>query len=250
MIELSVYKIFQHPEEGKEFPTQNFNNGCDWLRKTINKFYTLNREDLMKYSDILYLFHNHNEKTSKTVSSYPLIQYQRINKEYFVVGINNGALLLGELFKDQDTVLQYVEPYKMIISILYKFQFEPSQLEYPYNYKLTNWLPFRIDKQNMNSFQDIKSLSNKILFLEERLKGHILKSFVRDLSLNISHNDIVISITDIDGFNNELVNIIEDGHIHPFQPFTIKFSANLKLPSHICLGNKCAYGFGLLDTAP
>lgn len=248
MLELSIYKITLHPTEDNKYRHQEFNNGCDWLRKSVNKLYIQNRESLMKFGDILSLFHNHDEKANNTICRYPLIQFQRVESEYFIVGINDGALLLGELLKGQEFMIQNDEPFSMIIDRPIKFHFETTILNYQCAYKLTNWLP--LSSENYKIFGDIKSLSEKILFLEERLRDHILKYFARYLSLDISPKEVIIFITDIDSFNNKKKTVIENKHEHIFQPFTIKFSANLKLPKHICIGNKCVYGFGFLETAP
>jgi hypothetical protein len=39
----------------------------------------------------------------------------------------------------------------------------------------------------------------------------------------------------------------ENRNVKYYQPFTITFQTNLPLPEKICLGNRKAYGFGLVE---
>lgn len=250
MIKISVYQITPYLAQGYSLPNININNGTDWLRDAINMIYNRNKERLKVAGIVVNLFHNHDEESGITISRYPLIQFQKILSKYYVIGINEGCVALEELFADMLSVVCISE--QLHITVKKVFESEQTAIETEinqlYTYRITNWLPFSSD--NYKLFMKKVALSEKVAFLEQCLKNHLVKDFSHYLNLNFNDKTVQVHLTGIDNFNQGCIPVKVNKHIHDFQPFTIVFSANLLLPKHICLGNGKVYGFGLVEPAP
>lgn len=248
MIKICVYHVFPYIAIGDSIPNFNKNNGTDWLRETINMLYNRNKERLKVAGVIVNLFHNHDEVSGITIPRYPLIQYQRIKNDFFVVGINEGTFALEELFIDGDADFMISENLKIKVKRLYsKVQsvIETNQLNY---FKLTNWLPFSND--NFKLYKSMRTLQEKVSFLERILKIHLVKDFSQYLDLNLQEENTDVKLTHVDNFTRSCLPVKVNKYTHDFQPFTVTFSTNLQLPEHVCLGNGKVYGFGLVEHAP
>lgn len=246
MIKISRYQIIPHLKEGCTLP--NINNGTDWLREAINMMYNRNKERLKEAGVLVNLFHNHDEESGITISRYPLIQFQKILSEYYVVGINDGCIALKELFVDIQSVIRITEQLSIAVKKVTESDQTAAETSEPHTYKISNWLPFSSD--NYKLYLKMSTLSEKVAFLEHNIKNHLVKDFSHYLDLNFRDQNIHVHLTWIDSFTRSCVPVKVNKHIHDFQPFTIVFSANLLLPKHICLGNGKVYGFGIVEPAP
>ncbi|HBG62235.1 MAG TPA: hypothetical protein DDX37_10455 [Candidatus Omnitrophica bacterium] len=229
-------------------PNIKINNGTDWLRDVVNIMYNRSKERLKLAGVVVNLFHNHDEESGITISRYPLIQYQKLLTEFFVVGINEGCFALKELFAGNQSVIRISEQLHIAAKKIFESEQPTLETKHFCIYKLINWLPF-----SNNSFQHymkMASLEEKIAFLEGILKNHLVRDFSQYLGLNFSSDTIHVYLTDIDSFTRSCVPLKVNNYTHDFQPFTVTFSANLILPKHICIGNGKVYGFGLLEPAP
>ncbi len=248
MIKISVYQITPYLADGYTLPNTKINNGTDWLREAINMLYNRSKERLKVAGVVVNLFHNHDEQSGITISRYPLIQFQKILSEYFVVGINEGCVALEELFAGMQPVVRISEQLHIAVKKIFESEVPATETKQLYDYKITNWLPFSND--NYKLFKNMVTLSEKVAFLERILKNHLVKDFSQYLSLNFNDETIQVHLTGIDSFSRSCVPVKVNKYVHDFQPFTVTFSTNLLLPIHICLGNGKAYGFGLVETAP
>jgi hypothetical protein len=245
MINITKFEVLPYTYPGNNGFSSKVNNGTDWLRRAINDLYNRGKGNLKSKFEITDYFHNHNETNSSTITRYPLILFQQYENRFFVSGINEGGDLLNELFAESKSY--YTIDNDLLVRVL---KVENSFVDIHVNsksyiYKLKSWLPLSVT--NYKKYIMLDSLSEKILFLESLLKGHIVKDFLHHLNINIPEQEIKVSITDIDSFSNCTVPVKQDKHIKDFQPFNITFRTNILLPEHICLGNAKVYGFGLLS---
>ncbi len=243
MIKISVYQITPFLTEGYSLPNPKINNGTEWLRESVNIIYNRQKERLKVAGVLTNLFHNHDEQSGQTISRYPLIQYQKQADRYLVTGINEGSAALEVLFGDLHGSLTISDWLQVAVKKIHDTTHEVNVNGGVFSYSLANWLPF--SRENYARYQQTEAITEKITFLEQMLKAHLLKDFGHYLNLNLDNETIQICITGIDSFNRSCVPVKQNKHIHDFQPFTITFSANLTLPPNICLGNGKVFGFGL-----
>lgn len=245
MITISTYQITPFLAEGNSLPEQTINNGTDWLREAINIIYNRSKERIKVTGALTNLFHNHDEQSGQTIPRYPLIQYQKKADRYFVTGINEGCTALEILFDGLHPEVSITDKLQIAVKQVYSATHEVNTMGGTRTYSLTNWLPF--NRENYARYKQMTTISEKIVFLEQILRNHLVKDFGHYLNLNLDNNSILISITAIDSFTNSCVQLKLNKHIHDFQPFSIAFSANLALPPNICLGNGKVFGFGLAE---
>jgi hypothetical protein len=250
MIELIMYEVTPFLAVGGQLPHSNFNNGTNWLRDAINKLMNDKKDDLVKDGVDIDLFHNHNVAKGQNKNDYPKIQYQRKEKRFFVTGIDEGKFALEKLFADKQTVYCIDDNVTIKICQVYGRSHTVAISGERYAYMVNNWLP--INHDNIHQYEKLEGLSEKIAFLENRLADNVVKDFCKYLKLDIDAGALQLKITFIDSFTREPVDIIENKYKkekYPYnQPFTIGFTTNLQLPGNICLGNKKAFGFGLVET--
>jgi hypothetical protein len=245
MITISTYQITPFLSEGYSLPGPDINNGTDWLREAINIIYNRSKERIKVTGVLTNLFHNHDEQSGLTIPRYPLIQYQKKGGHYFVTGIDEGCTALETLFDDLHSGVTITDKLQIAVKRIYHATHEVNMISSTRTYSLTNWLPF--NRENYTRYKQMATISEKIVFLEQILRTHLVKDFGHYLNLNLDNNSIMISITAIDSFTNSCVQLKVNKHIHDFQPFSITFSANITLPPNICLGNGKVFGFGLAE---
>jgi len=245
MITITQYEIIPFLPEGCSIPDKQFNNATGWLREAINNLYNRSKGSLKASGIETNHFHNHNEETSKTLARYPLVQYQRRENRYFVVGINQGGLLLDELFSDIRETYIINRQLHIVVARREAFEYPVGLKDEEIGYSLKNWLP--LSSENHKIYGQFNALGDKIIFLEKMLINHIINDFARHLQQNINLNELKVFLTGIDSFSNSMEKLKQDKHIKYFQPFDIEFETNIVLPAHICLGNATVYGFGLLN---
>jgi hypothetical protein len=245
MIKTTVYQITPYLAEGYTLPNTKINNGTDWLRESINMVYNRCKERLKVAGVVTNLFHNHDEQSGQNIQRYPLIQYQKHKEGYFVVGLNEGAKALEELFIDARPVYTISDQLQIAVKPVFSAEQPGHETNKPFSYTLTNWLPF--SSENYNLYKQMDAISEKVTFMELNLKNHLVKDFAHYLKLNLNTETVQVKLTEIENFNSNPVQVKVNRHIHNFQPFTIGFSTNVVLPRYICLGNGKAYGFGLVE---
>lgn len=247
MIEIVSYPITPYLAPGGRLQPDNRNNNTSWLRTAINLTMNRHKAALLKAGVNIDLFHNHDTQREQNLSVYPKIQYQRRGNRYFVFGIDEGKYALEQLLDDSPPMVYINDNLALKIGKPIVETYMPLLTEEPFLCTLTDWLPFSDDSDK--EFHALTSLSEKVLFLENRLKNHIVHDFCRFLNMGIDAAAVKLAITDIDNLARPSVAVEENKHIKRYQPFTVAMSSNLPLPEHVCLGNKKVYGFGLLTYA-
>jgi hypothetical protein len=249
MIELIMYEVTPYLVVGGILPDSSFNNGTNWLRNAINTMMIGKKADLVKDGVDIDLFHNHDVAKGQNKNEYPKIQYIRKEKRFYVTGINEGKFALEKLFADKQLVYYIDDNLIIKTGQISCISHEVAISGDKYAYTVNEWLPINID--NINQYEKLVGLAEKISFLENRLTDNLIKDFCRYLKLEIDADALQLKITNIDSLTREPVDIIENKHkkikYRYNQPFTITFLTNMKLPGNICLGNKKAFGFGLVE---
>lgn len=181
------------------------------------------------------LFHNHKEGNNFRYK-YPLIQYKILNGNPFIVGINEGAILLVNNFLDisrmtlDDKV--YEEP-EGIISMKNE-DLEVNSNTYKYKF-ITPWRS--LNDKNFKKYKNLKNNNKEqVDFLGSILIGNIL-SFAKGIDWWIEE-EIEVEI------NLEEVPIYYKGNKMP--GFKGEFTSNIKLPEFIGLGKSPSRGFGTI----
>lgn len=247
MITIAVYQITPFLAEGRNLQVNKKNNRTDWLRVAINVMMNRNKARLIKAGVDIDLFHNHDTKNKQNKIGYPKIQYLRKQNIYFVSGIDEGKFALEQLFSNCNQVVEIHDWLSIKSEQICQFEHLVKVSDDFYHYTLTDWLPLS-DKSD-KEYKAIQSLAGKDMFLEKRLKNHIVKEFCRCLNYNINAEDVEVTINKVDNYSNKVLEVEEDKHIKRYQPFSILFQTNLKLPEFISLGNKKVYGFGIVESA-
>lgn len=245
MIKISTYQITPHLAQGYTLPYGGLNNGAEWLRQAANVVYNRNKGRLAKAGVMTDLFHNHDEKSGETISRYPLIQYQRRNEGYFMVGINEGSHALSELFTGLNETIGIADWFQMGVSPVEELTGETGPADCEHQYTLTDWLP--LSRDNYTEYNRKTTLVEKLALLEQILQNQLIKDFSNYLGLGLAPDSAKVKITNVDSFYRSCVQVRVNKHVHDFKPFTIAFSCKLLLPPHICLGNSKVFGFGLLE---
>lgn len=243
MLTLLTYRVKPFTEQGMSWPEMQ-TDPAEWLRQSINMLMNRRKESLHKGDVVTDLFHNHDEKSCKTKSRYPLIIYHYMNSCFYVTGINQGAEALRYMISqydrnivlNKDMILTFEKKSEETIDVL-----NSQQL---FTYKLTDWLPF--NSFTYSDFLHAETLSDKILHLETTLLKQITDDMIKHFDIPLSGT--ILKILDIDSFNRpKIKHIVDKKYKHVFQPFTIVFKTNLMLPAMIAFGNCKSLGNGRLS---
>jgi hypothetical protein len=245
MIKITSYPINPYLAPGSKLQPDNRNNHTNWLRVAINLMMNRRKAELLKAGVNIDLFHNHDTQRGQNLCEYPKIQYQRNGNRFFATGINEGEHALEQLFADCNPVVSIDDHLTLKIGKPTTVQYQPQLEEQLHTYTLTDWLPLSDDCDK--EFAELAALAEKATYLEKRLMNHLVNDFCRYLNVGIDTAKVQVTLMDIDSLTRSAVMVEENKHIRNYQPFNVTFRTNLPLPSCVCLGNKKAYGYGLVE---
>lgn len=245
MIDIVSFPIIPYLAPGSKLQPDSRNNNTNWLRTAINLMMNRHKAELIKAGVNIDLFHNHDTQREQNLSVYPKIQYQRRGNRYFVLGIDEGKYALEQLLGDCPPMVYINDNLALKIGMPVVETYMPLLTEESFICTLTDWLPFSDDSDK--EFVALTSLAEKMLFLENRLKNHIVSDFCRFLGIVVNAAAVQVAITAIDSLSRPAVLVEENKRIRKYQPFTVNLLTNLPLPANVCLGNKKVYGYGLVD---
>ncbi len=180
------------------------------------------------------LLHNHLE-ANKFNYKYPLVQYKVIDNIAYIIGINEGAKLLQELFHKvnklelQDRILPVYT--KNILSKEENFGEVENQIKYEF---ITPWIA--LNSNNYKKYKITSEKMEKIQMLQSILVGNIL-SLCKGLEYTVTKRIIVdldIWKVDINYKNVEMIG------------FYGNFTCNIQLPDFLGLGKSVSRGFGTI----
>ena len=103
-------------------------------------------------------------------------------------------------------------------------------------YKIRNWIA--LNQDNFREYKEMRSLTQRITFLESKLIGHIL-AFATGVDWQIQEK-LKVEITDL------LATKTATFKGKKMQTFSVDFACNAFLPSYIGLGKGSSMGFGIV----
>ena len=255
MLTLITYRIKPFILTGETI-TKKEEYPAEWLRESVNTLMNRHKASLKNNGVKTDLFHNHDEITGNAINRYPLVIYHVINSSFFITGINEGVKSIEEfakLYNSEEPAKKKNSLVELSENCYLKFEIYKENQPFPvkntenkYFYRLTDWLPLNNKENKREVFLKIKNSSEKYDFLETILKEQIIRIFRKDFNIDLSNTSL--KITNVDDFNRPNIRHLTDkNHIHVFQPFTIKFETNIKLPPLMTFGQERALGNGRLS---
>jgi hypothetical protein len=180
------------------------------------------------------LLHNHLEGGGLRYS-YPLVQYKIIDRIPMLLGLNEGANLLIELFLQ----IKKLELDDLTINIYSKNitnkLFEPGVSDGLIEYKFkTMWMA--LNQENYKKYMSLLPGKEKEIFLQKILVGNIL-SFYKGLNFKVEEKIYAKLKTEehLSSFKNKRMSVFAGG-----------FITNIKLPDFIGLGKAVSRGYGAI----
>jgi hypothetical protein len=177
------------------------------------------------------LLHQHN--TDKFIYNYPLVQYKMINKTPTVIGINEGADVLTEIYDQYDVIKLNNNIYEIIErGISYKNEeFGLSDKFHTYSFE-TPW--FALNQENFTDrYKRIDTAEQKKL-LRKTLIGNILSM---SKSLGYTVPEQIKCETNLHPGSGRLKGI-------EIATFKGEFMVNFLIPDYLGLGKSVSRGFG------
>lgn len=176
------------------------------------------------------LLHQHN--TDKFIYRYPLVQYKTINRTPTIIGINEGAEVLKEIYDDYDKIKLNDNEYEIVErGITYKKEdFGISEKHIKYEF-VTPW--FALNQENYRKYRDYDKAQQYDL-LNRNLVGNMLSM---SKSLNYQVPEKIKCHTEL----QERSSSMKGNDIIVFRGF---FVTNFKIPEYLGLGKSVSRGFG------
>lgn len=184
----------------------------------------------------LLLFHDHDG--DKLRYNYPLIQYKRIGGCAAIQCLNQGTEEIGELFASNRFTLHLDDRIiEAEIASIVPSKFNIQTWDKSFSYTIRRWLAF--NSENYQKFLQMESIVDRVVFLENILKGNIL-SFAKGLSIWID-GTVTCKITKLsDPFTVEVKGV-------KMMSFNAEFLTNVSIPDFIGLGKHVSIGFGIVS---
>jgi len=184
------------------------------------------------FSEVSPLLHNHFEDGTLRYK-YPLVQYKVIEEQPFIVGLDEGARLLREIFLDIKEFLVDDE------RIAVREKYLGSDMRYLgvddelHSYEfLTNWMA--LNDENFKKYLAITHALERQDFLRKILTGNFLSLFK---SLGHHEEKQIMAIVDVRGDHSNF----KDNRMLVFKG---EFTSNVLLPPLIGIGKAVSRGFG------
>lgn len=180
------------------------------------------------------LFHNH-DTNGKFINRYPAIQYKRIGLKPAIFAIGEGTDEIHKFFEKKDKTLEISgRELPMILDRLdlrtHTFQVWNGFL----SYRLDDWVA--LNSKNYEEFDKLHGLAQRIQFLENILTANIL-AMAKGMDWRIEEK-VIVTIKEIKKESWVKLKGVK------LKSFSLIFSSNVSLPSHIGLGKGAAFGFG------
>ena len=178
------------------------------------------------------LLHNHFADGSLRYK-YPLVQYKVIGEVPMLVGLNEGAKLLTELFLKIQELQLNGRTYTFHQKNLDHYIVSVGLSNHLHHYRFENlWMA--LNQTNYKRYRELNNAAKKQDVLATLLRNNIL-SFFKGVGIWL---DGPVTAT---GIFTEHTTQFKD---QPMLAFAGEFSANVQLPQYIGLGKAVARGFG------
>lgn len=181
------------------------------------------------------LFHNHT--TDGFRYAYPLVQYKTIGGKAAIICLGEGVEAIQHFFAAQQWSLDLAgEQHQVRIAEMVMKPYQLQVWNKTFQYQIRQWIA--LNQKSYKEYQAFKDELSRKRYLETKLVGNIL-SFAKGVGWKVGHT----------------INC----HFHPslksntvmvkgvrLMTFTGQFTSNVFLPSHLGLGNKVSFGFGVV----
>lgn len=185
-----------------------------------------------EYSPVL---HNHYEDGSLRYK-YPLVQYKVIHHVPMLIGINEGAELLPQLFLKIKSIDIDGQSFPVHSKNIEHEMVEAGFSNDLHTYKFeTLWMA--LNQENYAGYRELDEKNQRVI-LNKILVGHIL-GFFRNIGLELQAHEHLMAKVDV---REKSTNFKENKMI----AFSGGFVVNALLPGGIGLGKSTARGFGTI----
>ena len=152
-----------------------------------------------------------------------------------VVGIGQGAESLCDV-REKFELEIYNKRRVFDIDDISINTYTPSVEDSPKMYRLSRYIP--LNHENLNEYECMPALTDRICFLERIIKANIL-SFFKGINYRCKE-EIHVAISSIDSKSKLYYKGVE------FKGFNLSFVSNVLLPAYIGLGKSPSVGFGTI----
>lgn len=182
------------------------------------------------------LFHNHAAEGFRY--SYPKIQYKLMGGRPSVLGIDDGAYVLAEMFDESTGLMCRLgqREVSLDVSSIAAWEEEIILTDTPITYMINDWLPL-----NANNFRDYRmaeGMIERVTMLQRILLGNIL-SFAKGLGIFFD-DTVKCTIDDMESTGTSIFKGVE------LMSFSGIFTANVRLPQWIGLGKSASLNHGTI----
>lgn len=194
------------------------------------------RGSVIRLSEGNALFHNHCAEGFHY--AYPLVQYKRIKGCAALMGINQGAEALAELFGGRPSLSFSLGNRQTVmnVAVIRSEKFAVVCDEASRTYAICRWLP--LNGTNYRIYQQTESLAERISMLEKILVGNIL-SFAKGVGI-FFERPVICRIQQL-----EASGLVDYKGVE-LMSFSARFSCNVSLPEDIGLGKSASMSNGIV----
>lgn len=178
------------------------------------------------------ILHNH-YGNAKFLYSYPLVQYQIIDGQASILGINEGIDVLNEIAPKIKELRLGDSFYRIEDYIIYEKEYNVNASNTEYQYKfLTPWLA--LNTNNYQQYKNTREWKERKIMLNKILVGNIL-SMSKGLGIIVNRRIHVKSNLQNCPTEYKAVNMLG---------FSGEFKVNFKIPDFFGFGKGVSQGFG------
>lgn len=194
------------------------------------------RGSVIRLSEGNALFHNHCAEGFHY--AYPLVQYKRIKGCAALMGINQGAEALAELFGGRPSLSFSLGNRQTVmnVAVIRSEKFAVVCDEVSRAYAISRWLP--LNGTNYRIYQQTESLAERISMLEKILVGNIL-SFAKGVGI-FFERPVICRVQQL-----EASGLVDYKGVE-LMSFSARFSCNVSLPEDIGLGKSASMSNGIV----
>ena len=177
----------------------------------------------------------HHHKPDGFLYQYPFVQYKVVDRKPMVVGINEGADLLIELFNDYDSLKLGEEWYRIVEK---EVSYEVAEVGYvekaiPYSF-VTPWAA--LNQENYMKYYMLKNSLERNEFLAKTLVGNLL-SFSKAIGYSVPER--------LECGVKVYPKKVSLKKVH-MMAFTGSFQVNYQIPDFFGIGKSVSRGFGVV----
>ena len=178
------------------------------------------------------ILHNHYGE-GKFLYSYPLVQYQNIDGQASILGIEEGAEILKEIYPKITELKMGDSYYKVEDHLIYdkEYDVKPLNEEIQYNF-ITPWIA--LNTKNFQQYKQNTDWKERKIMLNKILVGNIL-SMSKGLGIIVNRRIHAKSNLEHVSTDYKGVNMLA---------FTGEFKVNFKIPDFMGFGKGVSQGFG------